>query len=165
MAPGATTLTAIRRGPLPGNMMRVSSEGIGLGVRCTAASIGSAETQRDPTPAFSPHREFVNAPVASLSRWAVCHAVLPLFVDAARPRARSTRIVTLTAQSTMRACRYPSAARKASLLTIEFETRPPHGELKRHKNCSSVRSRGKRVSFTPSTRGHSTASSTNCPYS
>jgi hypothetical protein len=33
--------------------------GVGLGVRCAAASIGSAQTQRHAVPAFSPHRSAV----------------------------------------------------------------------------------------------------------
>jgi hypothetical protein len=32
---------------------------IGLGVRCTAASIGSAQTSQDEAPAFSPYRSAV----------------------------------------------------------------------------------------------------------
>jgi hypothetical protein len=108
---------------------------------------------------------FVIAPVTGPSRWAVWHTVHPLFVAAARPRVRSTRIVTLTAKSTALACRYPSAARKADLLTIDRIRDPPAAqELKHHADRSSVRSTGKRVSFAPSTRRHSTASSTNCPY-
>ena len=40
---------------------------------------------------------FVIAPVTCPPRWAVWHAVHPLFVAAARPHVRSTRIVNLTA--------------------------------------------------------------------
>jgi hypothetical protein len=109
---------------------------------------------------------FVIAPVTGLSRRAVWHAVHPLFVAAARPRVRSTRIVNPTAKSTTLACRYRSAARKAGLLTMDRIRDPPTArELKRHANCSSVHSTGKGVPFTHSTRRHSTASSTNCPYS
>jgi hypothetical protein len=104
---------------------------------------------------------FVISPVTVASRWAVWHAVHPLFAAATRRRVRSIRIVTLTAKSTTVACRYPSAARQAGLLTTDRIRDPPTArELKRHANRSSVRSTGKRVSFTPSTRRHSTASST-----
>jgi hypothetical protein len=117
--------------------------------------------------AFAYHfSAFATAPVTGPSSRAVWHKVHPLLVAAARPHVRSTRIVTLTAKSTALACRYPSTARKTGLLRIDRIRDPPTApELKRHADRASVRSTGKRVSFAPSTRGHSTASSTNCPYS
>jgi hypothetical protein len=94
------------------------------------------------------------------------HTVHPLLVAVARPRVRFTRIVTLTTKSTAPARRYPPAARKASLLTIDRIRDPPTvPDLKRHADHSSMRSTAKRVSFTPSTPRHSATSSTNCPYS
>jgi hypothetical protein len=52
------------------------------------------------------------------------------------------------------------------LLTMDRIRDPPTAQdLKRHADHSSMRSTGKRVSCTPSTRRPSATSSTNCPYS
>ena len=109
---------------------------------------------------------FVVAPVTSPSRWAVWHTVHPLLVAVARPHVRFDRIATLTTKSTALACLCPSTNRKVGLLTIDRIRDPPTAqELKRHAHRSSMRSTGKRVSFTRPNRRHSTVSSSNCPYS
>jgi hypothetical protein len=118
---------------------------------------------------FSYHLSaFVVAPVTGRSCWAVWHTLHPLLLAVARPRVRFTRIATLiiTTKSTALAYRHPPAARKAGLLTIDRIPDPPIArELKRRANRASMRSPCKRVPFTPLTRRHSTAPSTNCLYS
>jgi len=69
---------------------------------------------------------FVIAPVTGQSCWAVWCAVHPLFVAVGRPDVWFvTRIITLTTKSTALACRYPLAARKTDLLTIDRIRDPP----------------------------------------
>ena len=109
---------------------------------------------------------FVIAPIMGPSFWVVWHTVHPLLVAVAHPRVQFTRIPTLTAKSTALTHRCPPASRKVDLLTIDRIRGPPAAQqLKRHGDHSSTRLSSKRVSFTRSTRRHSTASSTNCPYS
>jgi hypothetical protein len=66
------------------------------------------------------------------------------------PRAGYHRgsVVTATTKSTALACRYPPAAPKAGLLTINRIRDPPTArQLKRHADRSSTRSSSKRVSL------------------
>jgi hypothetical protein len=93
--------------------------------------------------------------------WRTAH---PLLVAVARPRVWFTRIVTLTNNSMVPACRYRPATRKAGPLTIDRIRGPPTTQ-ERHAGRSSRRSTGKRASSTRLTRRYTTASSTNCPYS
>jgi hypothetical protein len=114
--------------------------------------------------AFTYHLSaFAVAPVTGPSCWAVWHTVHPLLVAVARPPVRFSRIATLTTKSKALARRFRP---RPGLLTIDRIRDPPTGqELKRHADRSSMRSIGKCVSFTRSTRRHSTGSSTNCPHS
>jgi hypothetical protein len=109
---------------------------------------------------------FVVASVTGPSCRAVWHSVGQFLVAVPRPRVWFSRVIALTTKTTALTCRYPPAARKAGLLTIDrIRDTPTARELKRHADRSSTRSSSKRVSFTRSTRRHSTASSTNCAYS
>ena len=109
---------------------------------------------------------FVIAPVTGPSCLVVWHTVHPLLVAVAHPRVQFTRIPTLTAKSTALTHRCPPAARKVDLLTIDRIRGPPAAQqLKRHGDCSLMCSPGLARVFTRPTQRHSTASSTNCPYS
>ena len=97
---------------------------------------------------------FVVASVTDPSCWAAWYTVNPFLVA-----------VALAPKSKVVAQRSSPATRKVDLLTIDRIRDPPTPhELKHHADCSSMRTTGKRLSSTRSSRSHGTASSSNRPY-
>ena len=95
---------------------------------------------------------FVVALVTDPSCWAAWYTVNPFLVA-----------VALAPKSKVVAQRSSPATRKVDLLTIDRIRDPPTPhELKHHADCSSMRTTGKRLSSTRSSRSHGTASSSNC---
>jgi len=95
---------------------------------------------------------FVVASVTDPSCWAAWYTVNPFLVA-----------VALAPKSKVVAQRSSPATRKVDLLTIDRIRDPPTPhELKHHADCSSMRTTGKRLSSTRSSRSHGTASSSNC---
>ena len=92
-----------------------------MGVRCTAASIGRTQTQRDAAPAFSPHRSAV------LGVYVVVVAGL-----ARRTKSRSTRNRPALAPSRYRSDKYRSRGRwRGGRPRIALETRQLIREMAR----------------------------------
>jgi hypothetical protein len=85
--------------------------------------------------------------------WAARYTVNPFLVAVGAPKSK------------VLAQRSPPATRKVHPLTIDRIRDPPTPhELKHHADCSSMRSTGKRLSSTGSSRRHGTVPASNRPY-
>jgi hypothetical protein len=90
----------------------------------------------------------VVAPAAGPSGWAVWHMVHRLLGAVARPRVWSTRIITLTTNSTAMACRYQLSTRKVGTLTIDLiRASPTPTRAETSLDRSSTRSTRERASL------------------